>query len=300
MTRILVSGLVNVETTLRVDAFPIPYFPVRYPFFGVASSVSGVGYNMAKALAVLGDEVRLLSLVGADLAGDMVRQALAADGLPAAHVVARMAHTAQSVILYDGDGRRQIHIDLKDVQEQTYPLERFVEAAAGCDLAVLCNVNFSRPLLRLGQERGLPIATDVHAIANLEDPYNADFMAAADVLFLSDEQLPEPPEDFARRAIERYGNEVVVVGLGSQGALLVTKAEGVVVRVPAVFTRPVVSTIGAGDALFSCFVHYYVRDRDPLGALQKAVVFASHKIGVPGAADGFLDEAGLERLMPAG
>jgi ribokinase len=300
MSRILVSGLINIETTLRVDAFPIPYFPVRYPFFGVASTVAGVGYNIAKALTVLGDDVHLLSVVGTDVAGDMVFRTLAADGLPAIHVVAQASQTAQSVILYDGEGRRQIHTDLKDMQERTYPPERFDGAVAGCDLAVLGNVNFSRPLLHRAQARGLPIATDVHAIASLEDPYNADFMAAADVLFMSDEQLPEPPEDFARRAMERYGNAVVVVGLGSQGALLVTREDGVMARIPAVAARPVVSTIGAGDALFSCFVHYYVRDGDPLGALQKAVVFASHKIGVPGAADGFLDEAELERLMPAG
>ena len=43
MSYVLVSGLINIETTLRVDAFPIPYFPVRYPFFGVSSTVSGIG-----------------------------------------------------------------------------------------------------------------------------------------------------------------------------------------------------------------------------------------------------------------
>jgi ribokinase len=42
---ILVSGLINIETTLKVDSFPIEYSPVRYPFFGVNSAVSGVGYN---------------------------------------------------------------------------------------------------------------------------------------------------------------------------------------------------------------------------------------------------------------
>lgn len=63
---ILVSGLVNIETTVRVDGFPIPYLPVRYPFFGVRSTVSGVGYNVAKALSVLGSDVRLLALIGRD------------------------------------------------------------------------------------------------------------------------------------------------------------------------------------------------------------------------------------------
>lgn len=72
MSRVLVSGLINVETTVRVAAFPVAYSSVRFPFHGVASTVSGVGYNIAKALATLGDEIRLCSLVGRDLAGDVV------------------------------------------------------------------------------------------------------------------------------------------------------------------------------------------------------------------------------------
>ena len=66
MSNILVSGLINIETTLKVDGFPIAYEPVRYPFWGVRSTVSGVGYNIAKALTTLGDSVRLLSLIGRD------------------------------------------------------------------------------------------------------------------------------------------------------------------------------------------------------------------------------------------
>ena len=39
MNQILVSGLINIETTLRVEGFPIGYSPVRYPFFGINSTV---------------------------------------------------------------------------------------------------------------------------------------------------------------------------------------------------------------------------------------------------------------------
>ena len=59
--KILVSGLLNIETTVSVRGFPIQYYPIDYPFFGVNSSVSGVGYNLAKALTVLGDSVSLFS-----------------------------------------------------------------------------------------------------------------------------------------------------------------------------------------------------------------------------------------------
>lgn len=296
MSHILVSGLINLETTLRVDAFPIEYVPVRYPFFGVQSTVSGVGYNVAKALTTLGDTVHFASLIGRDEVGELVRGALARDGMSDEFIVRGIESTPQSVILYDQDGRRQINVDLKDVQERAYPGALFERALGACSLAVLCNVNFSRPFLALARREGKLVATDVHAVSDLDDAYNRDFMQAAHILFMSDEWLPCAPEEWVRRVSKRYGNEIIVVGLGAQGALLAVKSDGFVERVAAVQTRPVVNTIGAGDALFSAFVYFYNQTQDPYLAIKKAVVFASYKIGETGAAAGFLDEARLNEL----
>jgi ribokinase len=93
------------------------------------------------------------------------------------------------------------------------------------------------------------------------------------------------------RALAQYPVEIVVVGLGQAGALLAVRRDNVLRRFPAVYSRPVVSTVGAGDALFSAFIHFYRRDGDPYGALTKAIRFASYKIGAVGAAEGFLTEA---------
>jgi len=297
MSGVLVSGLINIETTLRVDRFPIEYLPVRYPFYGVNSTVSGVGFNVAKALTVLGDQVRLLSLIGRDAAGVLVKDALDAAKISRAGVLEQLTNTAQSIILYDGGGRRQINLDLKDIQEQIYPGDPFERALQQSSLAVMCNINFSRPSLMRVRQAGKLIATDVHTISSLDDDYNRDFMAAADILFMSDENLPLAPEEFARRVFDRFGVEIVVIGLGSRGALLAMRQDHILERLPAVVTRPVVNTIGAGDALFSCFVHFYAKTRDAYQSLRRAVVFASYKIGEAGAADGFLDETSLERLM---
>ena len=296
MSAIFVSGLINIETTVRVDGFPIAYTPVRYPFFGVDSAVAGVGYNVAGALTTLGDRVRLAALIGRDLPGALASQALEAAGVPTEFVLAELERTAQSAILYDQDGRRQINVDLKDIQERAYPPERFEQAIEGCGLAVLCNINFSRPLLAAARERGIPIATDVHAIADLDDAYNRDFMAAAEILFMSHEQLPCAPEEWAGRVQRHYGTPIVVVGMGGAGALLAIRREGFVRRFSAVYTRPVVNTIGAGDALFAAFVHYYQAGQAPIEALRRAITFASYKIGAAGAAQGFLDQAALEAL----
>ena len=293
----LVSGLINLETTVRVSGFPLAYNPVNYPFWGVQSRISGVGYNISRALTVLGDTVQFLSLVGTDQAGTMAAHALAADGIPAENVLPQLPQTAHSAILYDETGRRQIHVDLKDIQERAYPQERAASALAGCDLAVLCNINFSRPLLKLAKQAGKPVATDVHTISDLEDAYNSDFMAAADILFMSDERLPMPPEEWLRAVWLKYSTPVVVIGMGSRGALLGLRSENAMERIPAARTRPVVNSIGAGDALFSCFLHHYTATGDARAALRRAVVFASWKIGAASAADGFLDSAGLETLF---
>ncbi len=294
MAKILVSGLINIETTLQVEGFPIQYRPVNYPFFGVNSRVSGVGYNLAKALTVLGDEVRFLSLIGADPAGQLVRMALAEDCIDDRRVLSTLPATAQSVILFDPLGQRQIYVDLKDIQEQAYPDRLFQESATGCEWLALCNINFSRPMLAQASLAGKPVATDVHAISDLDDPYNLEFMQAAQVLFMSDERLPVQPEEWARRIWDRFATEVVVIGLGGQGTLLAVRRDRSIRRFPAVFTRPVISSIGAGDALFSAFLHVYSQTGNPYLSLRKAMIFASYKIGVASAAEGFLDERELE------
>jgi ribokinase len=64
------------------------------------------------------------------------------------------------------------------------------------DLAVLANINFSRPILQKAKAAGVLIATDVHAISSLDDDYNRDYMMASDILFMSDERLPSSPENW--------------------------------------------------------------------------------------------------------
>ncbi|MEI7771724.1 MAG: carbohydrate kinase family protein [Chloroflexales bacterium] len=287
MARIAVAGLINYETTLRVDGFPLDYAPVRYPFFGVRGSTSGVGLNIACALAALGDEPRLLSVVGRDEAGQLARAALGRAGIADRYVREDLEQTCQAVILYGPDGSRAIFTDLKDIQDRAYPDDQFTEAAHGCALAAICNINFARPLLARATALGLPIATDVHAIGDPDDAYNRDYMAAAELLFLSHERLPCPPEEFVAALQSRYATPTIVVGMGAGGALLALRRTGALLRVPAATPRPVVSTVGAGDALFACFISGYAAGMGPEVALRRAVWFAGYKIGGVGGADGF-------------
>jgi acarbose 7IV-phosphotransferase len=294
MSKILVAGLTNIEVTLQVDSFPLHYSPVLYPFWGITSAVSGVGFNIAKALTRLGDSVHFLSLIGRDPAQKLIKQALSDEEIRGRYVLDQLDDTPHSVIIYDHHGNRQINVDLKDIQERVYPQVLFEQAMTSCSLAVLCNINFARPFLESVKRAGKLIATDVHAIADMEDGYNRDYMSHADILFMSHERLPCSPEDWARWLMNRYGTEIVVIGLGREGALLSVKAHNFIERIPPVFTRPVLNSVGAGDALFSGFLHYYNQTHDPYESIRRAMVFASYKIGATSAADGFLSAEELD------
>ena len=213
------------------------------------------------------------------------------------HVIGQAEKTALSVVAYDEGGRRTVFVDVKDLMEQVYPPRLFDEALAGVEAVLFTQVGYCLPLLAPARAAGKLVAVDLQLISSLDDPYKRPYMEAADVVFMSDEQLPEPPETWAMRLLERYPAQVVGIGLGAAGALLAIRGTGQPVRVPAMTTRPVVNTGGAGDALFACFMHYYVMTRDAEDALRRSVVFASYKIGETGSSQGLLDADSLEALF---
>lgn len=292
--KILISGLVNTETTCRVRQFPVEYYPIDYPFFGVDTAVSGVAYNLARALTTLGDEVTLISMTGSDFPAAYIKAELEGCGISAANLNPCLSQTPSSVVLYDETGRRQIYCDLKDIQETACDFP--AEAVAGADLVAACNINFNRPLLRLAKSMGKTIATDVHVLRDVWDGYNREFIEYADILFLSDEGIGEYYHDFLMVLASSCGAGVIVLGRGGKGAAIYIRAEDRVHELPAVHVGPVVNTVGAGDALFSGFLHSYAAGYSPVEALQRAQIFAAAKIRVSGASKGFITEAELEEL----
>lgn len=297
--KILISGLVNIETTLRINSFPIHYYPVDYPFYGIHSSVSGVAYNLAKALGTLQDSVQLFSLLGNDDEALRILNQLQKDNISTEGIMQVLSQTPVSVILYDKEGKRQIYCDLKDIQEKTLPMknEQLETAVKECDLVVACNINFNRSLLKKAKQFGKQIATDVHVLSDLEDEFNREFMEYADILFLSDEKLPCRPEEFLYQLAKKYKNKVIVVGRGSCGAMLYDREQNKLWQLDPVPCDNVVNTVGAGDALFSSFLHYYQKGYSTVEALVRAEAFASIKIGHNGAATGFCSEEEVEKTI---
>lgn len=298
MKHFLVSGLLNIETSVRVRKFPIDYYPIDFPFFGVQSCVSGVAYNITKALKTLGNEIALASFIGKDFEGEHILSELQKQNISAGSIQKTLSQTPVSAVLYDAEGKRQIYSDLKDIQEKTYTFP--ADLLQQQDLVIACNINFNRNLLREARKLGKTIATDVHVLQDINDGYNQEFMEYADILFLSDEQLPSPPKEFIRELAARYGSKIIVLGQGSRGALLYVKQENKIYDLEAAHSCKVLNTVGAGDALFSAFLHFLTKGSSPLESLLYAELFASYKIGFNGASNGFLTEQELNKIYTAG
>ena len=299
MSKIFISGLINVETSLEVDSFPIIYSPIEYPFNKINTSVSGVGYNIAKALKTLDDDIDLFSIVGDDLNSETIRTELHFEEISDEHLIIYDGDTASSVVLYDKEGKRKIYCDLKDLQDCPifYHPTQYIQDPSIYDLAVITNISYNRPLLSYFKKEGVCIATDVHIISDIHDAYNQEFMSMADILFLSNEGIKGYEADFIKQLAETYHNQLVVVGLGEEGALAYQLSSDTFFFQKAEAPLGVKNTVGAGDALFSSFIHYYLKTKDIKLSLKYACIFAGIKIATSGGSNGFIDEDELDQYI---
>ena len=284
MSKIFVSGLINIETSLNVNSFPIEYSPIEYPFFGVSSSISGVGYNVSKALKTLNDSVSLFAYVGEDVSGETIVTTLKKEKINA--IIQKIEKTAESVVLVDKEGKRKIYCDLKNLQE-IHSFDVSINPK-DYDLAVLTNINFSRPLIKLFKDSGVVIASDVHVLRDINDEYNKDYMMNSDILFLSNEGCLGNEAEFIKSIQQAYHNKLVVIGCGAEGALAYDGKNYYYEK--AVAPLGVKNTVGAGDALFASFIHCYLKTKDIQKSLKFAVTFAGLKISSSGGAEGFAKE----------
>lgn len=286
---IFVSGLVNIESSVPIGSFPIyDNSDTEYLFNGISNTVSGVGYNVSKALQTLGDDVHLHTLIGQDPFGKVVVEELQKNGIGIEGVYHFLDATPHSVILYDREKKQKILCDLKNIQTTSYPDAFMYDISY--DVAILTNVNFSREFFKRFSHSKTLVATDCHVLKDINSKYDKEFLENADIVFMSNEAIKGREYDFIKELIRAYNHIIIVISMGDQGSIIFDREADSIKKVDARVVRPIVNTIGAGDALFSSFLHFYIAGLDSLDAINLATYFASYKIGANGGAEGFLTE----------
>lgn len=270
---VLVVGEALVDVVRRADG-------------RVDESPGGSPANVALALGRLGQEVALVTRLGADEHGERVRGWLRGSGV---EVVASVgARTATATASLDASGSATYEFDLDwSLAGMGSELPASASIVHAGSIAALLDPGASdvARLVRAMRETALVTYDPNVRPALLPDREDArgrieEWVALADVVKASEEDLEwlypgaDPVE--AAAAWLAAGPAVVVVTLGGGGAVAVTRADAV--RVAAVRVD-VVDTVGAGDTFMAALIDGLVR---------------SGRVGAGGRAA--LSEVGAEEL----
>jgi len=249
---VVVVGAAGVDTLVYVPD-PVPDLTRDSTMAGVVDRVGQAGAFTSRGFARLGWRTGFVGLFGDDWAAAAVRSAFARDGVRIAAESLDPSGTARSVNLMTPDGRRRAFYDGRG--HMSAPVPDAAAAFRGSRLALFHLSDWCRRLLTAARASGAAVATDLQDVTDVGDEYRADFVAASDIVFLSAANLRDPLE--AAHEVLGMGPSVVVVGMGSQGAMAVTPTE-VVQAAPPQLDLPIIDTNGAGDGLAVGFLHRWV------------------------------------------
>lgn len=245
--------------------------------------------NLAYGLARLGRPAVLLTELGQDANGRLIREHLESAGVVVR--AAEVARTPSAVVRLDGQGRAQYTFDIGWTLPPAEP-----EAAPGAvhlgsigavtepgAASVLALVERWRGRAQVSYDpnvRPALMGERAEAVRRVER-----CVALSDLVKASDEDLAWLyPGESAEAVAERWlalGPSVVAITLGADGAFALT-AEGERVRAAAV-PVPVADTVGAGDAFMAALLHARAAGTDLSGCLTRAVTAAALTVSRPGA-----------------
>jgi acarbose 7IV-phosphotransferase len=291
---VVVVGNVGIDTNVyppgdEVDWSVEANFTRNLDYVGQAGGFSSRGW------ARLGRRTAFLGCVGDDFCGRFVREELARDGIDLGGLFVDPAGTSRSVNVMFRDGRRKNFYDGGSHMTLEPDLGACRAVLARARLAHFHLPHWARRLLPLARQLGLVVACDLQDVVRLPDPYRQDFIDAADVLFFSAVNHPDPrPVVEALRA--GRPDRVVVAGMGARGCALATTA-GYRTFAPEQLAAPVVDTNGAGDALAVGFLDAWALEgREPAEAVRRGQLAARHACTLRGTSAGLITRAELLRL----
>ena len=291
--RILVAGGCNVDTLAHLDSSAIPATsnPGR-----IGRSPGGVARNVAANLALLGDEVSLVGVVGADESGDFLLDSIAAVETGR---VRRAERTGSYLAVIDDRG--DLVIGVADMAA-TEAIED-IGPVQGFDWLVLDGNLLPDPVTRALQDAeraGVPVLLDPVGVAKAIRLRAAARLPVHTFTPNRDELLAFAGVDDVDEAIgaaHARGVEWLWLRQGAAGSRL-HGADGTDARIAAI-PGPVVDATGAGDAMLAGYLHALAHGAEPVAAAEYGAATATLTIGSSQTVRPDLDDALVRRTIAA-
>lgn len=291
---VVVIGNAGIDTNVYPSGDAIDW-TVEANFTENLDYVGQAGGYATRGYVALGRPTAFIGHVGDDMGGRLIRATFAAEGIDTRAVWVDPRGTQRSVNIMFRDGRRKNFYDGKGHMEMQPDLERCTAALAGARLAHFNIPNWARLLLPLARAQGLTIACDLQDIVALDDPYRADFLAAADIIFCS--AVNHRPADLIHALLERRPDLLVVVGMGAEGCG-VGSAAGLHFFPAPPLASPIIDTNGAGDALAVGFLTSYVLEGRPIAAAAlRGQIAARHTCALRATSAGMISATQLDDIV---
>ena len=269
MPDILVVGSLNADLVVRTPRFPQPGETISGEDLQVIPG--GKGSNQAVAAARHGADVSILGRVGVDNFGDLLLENLKSNRVEAGLVQRDEASTGTAIIIVDTHGQNSIVLSAgsngkvrsEDVDAVSFPsfklllLQLEIPLPAVLYAAQRAHENGLRVILNPAPARELP--GELISLADFLIP-NESELSLLTGFSVNDRNSAEQ----AARALLERGAKHVIVTLGSQGALIVTREKGTHIDT---FKVNVVDTTAAGDAFIGGFATALLSDT----SLEEAV-----------------------------
>jgi sugar/nucleoside kinase (ribokinase family) len=258
---VLIAGPASWNRIVELDRLPEPVPHMQFAL-GDWETVGGTSAGKALSLASLGRAVTLHTLLGGDIEGDRVRDALAAAGVDL--LIGDGVATERHLNLMTRDGGRvSLYLATPQPRDDA-PSPEAIDAMSDAAAIVLDLAPLSVALIPAARAAGRPIWTDIHDYDGTAE-FHRPFIEAADAIFMNADGIGGDPLPFMERCIAG-GASLVVCTLGADGAVAVD-ARMLRHHVPA---EPVdvLDTNGAGDAFMAAVLDATLSGADVPDALR--------------------------------
>jgi len=255
MPDILVIGSLNIDLVVRAARFPQPGETISGD--DLQTLPGGKGANQAMAAARLGASVSMLGRVGKDNFGGSLLDNLQSNSVDTKLVQRDDASTGTAIIIVDSKGQNSIVLsagangNVSDADVKTVAFSDFNLLLLQLEIPIETVLSAARR----AKESGLRVLLNPAPARALPD----ELISLPDFLVPNETELSlltnQPVNDIssaekAARILFDRGAQTVIVTLGANGALLVTKV--IVKHIPP-FKVNAVDTTAAGDAFIGGF-----------------------------------------------
>jgi ribokinase len=257
MLDILVIGSLNADLVVRTPRFPQPGETISGD--DLKTFPGGKGANQAVAAARLGASVSMLGRVGKDSFGDFLLENLKSNKVDSQFVQRDDASTGTAIILVDSNGQNSIVLSagangkVRDADVRTASFPDFNLLLLQLEIPIETVLSATRR----ARESGLRVLLNPAPARTLPE----ELISLPDFLLPNETELSlitdQPVSDVASaeraaKTLLSRGVQTIIVTLGANGALLVTKENAT--YIPP-FRVNVVDATAAGDAFIGGFAY---------------------------------------------